>query len=478
MRHSDIIAAIATAWGESAIAALRVSGTGAVALADIFFYGKRPLYLVPARYMTLGTIKDLKGNVVDQVLAVRFEEGRSYTGEESFEIHCHGGITAVQQCLDLLLAAGARLAEPGEFTKRAFLSGRIDLTQAEAVQSVIRSKSDASLLSAQRSLHGELSSRLREIQNSLTAFRAGLEARLDYPEELDGQDNGELFSGISEIADAARELAERCRVGVMLSSGLKVAIVGRPNVGKSALMNALIGERRAIVTEIPGTTRDTVTASSVWRGLAMEFIDTAGIRETEDEIEIIGISRSREAMRGADIRVVVLDSSRGITSADRGIIFESVGESEPTESSGLPNQPDSSGKIPALLALNKCDLPDALNLDALTLSETQKINRIKRIKTSALTGEGISTMKDAIFELALGSASVEEGYAATERITSAIREAAIRMDEARDALYRSAGVDVAGSLLAEASETISSQLGVNATEELMNAIFSTFCVGK
>jgi tRNA modification GTPase len=478
MRQGDVIAAIATAWGESAIAALRVSGTGAVALADIFFSGKGPLSLAPARYMTLGTIKDRDGNAVDQVLAVRFEEGRSYTGEESFEIHCHGGIAAAQRCLDLFLAAGARLAEPGEFTKRAFLSGRIDLAQAEAVQSVIRSKSDASLLSAQRSLHGELSSRLRAIHNSLTAFRAGLEARLDYPEEVDEQDNDELFAGISKIAGAARELAERCRVGVMLSSGLRVAIVGRPNVGKSALMNALVGERRAIVTEIPGTTRDTVTASAVWRGLAMEFVDTAGIRETEDKIEIIGISRSLDAMRSCDIRVVALDSSHGITPADFGIISESLGESEPMEFSGLSNGSDSFGKIPTLLALNKCDLPGALNLDDLTLCEAKRINRIKRIKTSALTGEGISELKDAIFELALGSASVEEGYAATERITSAIREASLRVEEAGEALNRSAGVDVAGSLLAEASEIISSQLGVNATEELLDAIFSTFCVGK
>jgi tRNA modification GTPase len=459
-----VIAAISTAWGEAAIAVLRASGEGSVALADKFFTGRRPLADYPARHMALGRIVDRSAGVaVDQVLAVRFEPGRSYTGEESVEIHCHGGVVAARRCLELLLGAGARPAEPGEFTKRAFLSGRIDLAQAEAVQSVIRSRSDAALLSSQRTLQGDLSSRLRELMDEITTLRASLEVRLDYPEEVDSQESDEISSGIAAIGAKIHALAERCRVGVMLSGGLKVAIVGRPNVGKSALLNALVGEERAIVAELPGTTRDTVNASLVWRGLAMEFVDTAGIRRTEDAIEGQGIERSLRAMDGADIRVVVIDSSSPVSEADREIA--------------------SSAAEPVVIALNKSDLPRAVSEDdILSIPGSGPIR--KTVRTSAIgsgfsgQSDGIDELKEDLFEAALGTSSVSEGYAATERMTEALRQAAICVDEARGAMKKSAGVDVAGSLLAEASEIISKQLGADATEELLNRIFSTFCVGK
>jgi tRNA modification GTPase len=487
MHHNGVIAAIATAWGESAIAVIRLSGAGSVEIADKFFRGRtgKPLAAFPARFMTLGAISDKSGGTVDEVLAVRFEEGKSYTGEESAEIHCHGGIAAVQRCLELFLAGGARLAVPGEFTKRAFLSGRIDLTQAEAVLGVIRSKSDASLLSAERSLQGEFSSRARELMDLLTAFRAGLEVRLDYPEEIDGQENSEITRGIEEISSKASELAERCRIGLTLSGGVKAAILGSPNVGKSSLLNALVGEERAIVTKIPGTTRDTVAASTVWRGLAIEFVDTAGIRKTEDEIESIGISRSLEAMSGADIRIVVIDSSSGITAADMEVIssvFKQNHAKGRAKGSAKGTAKDAAKSV--IIAMNKRDLPQYADENGKCLIPPRGINDIDEIKsvnivkTSALSGEGIAELKDAIFNLALGSASAYEGYAATERTASAISEAAFLIGEAKDAIKHSLGADVAGSLLAEASEAISSVLGADATEELLDAIFSNFCVGK
>ncbi|MDR1943722.1 MAG: tRNA uridine-5-carboxymethylaminomethyl(34) synthesis GTPase MnmE [Synergistaceae bacterium] len=454
MNGGDVIAAIATAWGESAIAVLRLSGAGSAGIADGFFRGRRPLASVPPRYMALGLIEERPGRVVDQVLAVRFEAGKSYTGEESVEIHCHGGITAVQRCLELFLGAGARLAEPGEFTKRAFLSGRIDLAQAEAVLSVIRSKSDAALASSGRTLQGRLSAEIRALMDALTAFRASLEVRLDYPEEVDGQETDEIAEGVAAIAGRTRDLAERCRVGVMLSAGLKVAIIGRPNVGKSALLNALVGEERAIVTDVPGTTRDTVSAFAVWRGLAMEFVDTAGIRQPGDEVEELGIARSLKAMEGADVCVVVVDSSQRLTGFDR------------SAAGGVAK--------PALLALNKSDLPGAADE-----SEALSIGRFERaVHTSALTGEGVAELKDAIFALAVGDSSLEEGFTATERMTAALNEASQCMDCAGEALKRSAAVDAAGALLAEAADIIARLLGEDATEDLLDAIFSTFCVGK
>lgn len=473
MRPDGVIAAIATAWGESAIAVVRLSGEGSVEIADKIFHGKsgKSLSEILARRMALGVVADANGPVVDEVLAVRFEEGRSYTGEESVEIHCHGGIAAVQRCLELLLDAGARLALPGEFTKRAFLSGRIDLAQAEAVLGVIRSKSDAALLSASRSLQGELSSRVRGLMDALTAFRAELEARMDYPEELDGQENSEISDGLEKLSMAASGLAGRCRAGLMLSSGVRAVILGRPNVGKSALLNALTGEQRAIVTAIPGTTRDTVTASAVWRGMALEFVDTAGIREARDEIEGIGITRSLAAMEGADIRLVVIDSAEGMTAGDAEIISKAI----EGDAGGAPP------KKPTILVLNKSDLLTQAGpgtaYAAMRPQMTSTVG-VKGIRTSALTGDGIEALKDSIFELALGNVPAEEGYAATERMASALSEAASLIGDAKAAVQRADGIDAAGSLLAEASVSIAALLGADATEELLDAIFSKFCVGK
>lgn len=460
----DIIAAVATAWGESAIAVIRLSGPGSVALVDTFFAGRHSLEESPPRHMTLGNITEA-GNgriaVLDQVLAVRFDKGASYTGEESVEVHCHGGSAAVQKCMEIFLKAGARLAFPGEFTKRAFLSGRIDLAQAEAVIGVIRAQSDAALQSANRSLQGELSRRLRILMNALTGFRAGLEVRLDYPEEVDDHDTAEILEGLKNVREKTRSLVDRCRVGVMLRNGLGVAILGRPNVGKSSLLNALAGEERAIVTEIPGTTRDTVDTSIVHRGLAIRIIDTAGIRESHDVIESIGIERSLAAMSGADLCLLVLDSSVPVSEADKEVWNRAAAKS---------------GK-PVILVLNKCDQPRVTDKeDAEFLALPGQAARI--VKVSARTGAGLSLLKDAIFDLALGDASVEESYAATERMVEALLHAFRCMEEAETAIREDIGVDVAGSLLAEASSYLAAPLGADATEELLDTIFSTFCVGK
>ncbi|MDR1885674.1 MAG: tRNA uridine-5-carboxymethylaminomethyl(34) synthesis GTPase MnmE [Synergistaceae bacterium] len=451
----DVIAAVATAWGEAAIAIVRLSGGGAVRLVDKFFRRARgPLSSEPARRLALGRFIS-GGEVVDEVLAVRFERGSSYTGEESAEVHCHGGIMAAGRVLDLLLSAGARAALPGEFTKRAFLTGRIDLARAEAVSSVIRAASDAALISAGRSLQGGLSARLRELMDALTSLLANIEARLDYPEEVDETESSDAAMELSLIRSRASDLLRRCRVGLVLDGGVTSVIVGRPNVGKSSLLNAMTGRDRAIVTDTPGTTRDTVDASLVHRGLLIRLVDTAGIREASGAAEEIGIERAVTAAKGADICVQVVDSSSPLNEWDARIASLMSAK-------------------PAILALNKSDMPSALSDgDAAGLGQF-----IRAIKISALTGRGIEDLKDAIAHYALGDGVPAEGYAATSRMIEAIGEAISCMDDALSAIKSRGGMDASGSLLSEAASLLASPLGADATEELLDRIFSDFCVGK
>jgi tRNA modification GTPase len=454
----DIIAAIATAWGEAAIAVARLAGDGSVALADAFFRGKRPLSREPARRMALGYIMD-GGDVVDQVLAVRFERGASYTGEESVEIQCHGGVYAARKCLGLFMSCGARLALPGEFTKRAFLSGRIDLAQAEAVLGVVRARSDAELASSGRSLQGELSAALKELSSSLVALRAEIEARIDFPEDVDDAEYASYARGVSAISDKTTSLLGRCRVGLALTNGIRAAIAGRPNVGKSSLLNAMLESDRAIVTDIPGTTRDTLDAALIHRGMSMTLVDTAGMRDVSragsDVIESMGVERSRAAVEGADICVLVVDASSPLEHED----FEAA---------------LAAAARPTVLAMNKRDLGIVLS-DA----DTKELgNFIAAVETSAPSGRGVNELKEALFEAALGSASPYDGMMATERMVSALESTAYCMEEAARALAEYRGADIAGSLLSEAAEHIAALLGDDASEELLDAIFSSFCIGK
>jgi tRNA modification GTPase len=408
--------------------------------------------------MALGKIV-CGGEAVDQVLAVRFERGASYTGEESVEIHCHGGTCAARKCLGLLTDAGARAALPGEFTKRAFLSGRLDLAQAEAVAGIIRARSDAELASSARSLQGELSSRLRGLSSALTSLRAEIEARIDFPDDVGEGEYAGYSRAASELESAAVGLLSRCRVGLVLRNGVRVAIAGKPNVGKSSLMNAMLGRDRAIVTDIPGTTRDTLDAEFVHNGITMTLVDTAGMREARgasaaDIIEGIGVERSREAIRGADLCVLVADASRPISEEDMEAARAAL-------------------ERPAILACNKSDLPPS---PGGFFDGGEPF--IARVRVSARTGGGIEDLKDALAASALGSSSPSDGMMATERMVRALGDAMACIAEARGAMEKGHGADVAGSLLAEAAEHMASPLGADASEELLDEIFSSFCIGK
>ncbi|MDR1133268.1 MAG: tRNA uridine-5-carboxymethylaminomethyl(34) synthesis GTPase MnmE [Synergistaceae bacterium] len=454
----DIIAAAATAWGEAAIAVVRLTGGGSAALADSLFRGARPLSREPARRMALGYIMDGDA-AVDQVLAVRFERGASYTGEESVEIQCHGGVYAARRCLELLKSRGARLALPGEFTKRAFLSGRIDLAQAEAVLGVVRARGDAELVSSGRSLQGELSLGLKKISSSLTALRAEIEARIDFPDDVGDEEYSSYAGRVSEISEKTASLLSRCRVGLTLANGVRVAIAGRPNAGKSSLLNAMLESDRAIVTDIPGTTRDTLDAAMIHRGMSITLVDTAGMRDAgrarPDPIESMGVERSRAAIRGADFCVLVLDASAPLERED----FEAA---------------RAAAARPTVLAMNKRDLGIVLS-DA----DTKELgNFMAAVETSAPSGYGVNELKDALFEAALGSASPYDGMMATERMVSALGSARNCAEEAARALEEYRGADIAGSLLSEAAEHIASLLGEDASEELLDAIFGSFCIGK
>ena len=446
----DIIAAQATAWGEGGIAIVRLSGEGCARLAGEIFRGRRPFEEQPPRYMALGSLRTRGGETFDEALAVRFPRGASYTGEESAEIHCHGGTLAAQKCVEELCALGARLAEPGEFTRRAFVGGRIDLAQAEAVLGIIKARSDEALKASARSLQGGLTAEIKIFMDELTHLAAALEVDLDFPEEGEGfisQD--ESAARIKKLAARCAALASKCRAGMLLREGARVAIIGRPNVGKSSLLNALLEENRAIVTAIPGTTRDSIEETFIYKGLPVRIIDTAGIREACDEAEAIGVSRSLKAMEEADVVLWVIDGC-------------GVGGEELRPPSGT------------VVVLNKSDLPQKITEEQLRAEYPDA----EIVSISAAKGAGIEALKEIVFRRVSGGGALAGGYAVTARQMECLAEAGKAIDEAAASLEAGAGSDATIACVAEARAALSSLLGLDAAEDLLDKVFGSFCVGK
>lgn len=451
----DIIAAAATAWGESGIAIVRLSGGGCTEAAEKVFRSKVPLSRRPARYMALGRLADREGSVFDEALAVRFEAGSSYTGEESVEIQCHGGALPAQKCVEELCAAGARLASPGEFTRRAFINGRIDLSRAEAVLGVIKAKSDEALAASARTLQGEFTEKLKAFLDLLTALAAQLEVDLDFPEEGEGLLPKDEFKSL--IADAlarGHNLISHCRAGLLLREGINTAIVGRPNVGKSSLLNMLLREKRAIVTPIPGTTRDRIEETFIHRGVPVRIIDTAGIRDTSDEIESIGVNDSMRSMERADLCLWVADGAEELTQDDISLGSEVV-------------------RRPHIIVLNKRDLPPRTTVGDMAAQFPDS----PLISVSSISGEGIDELRDMIIEQASGGQALSGGYGVTSRQMDCLAHALSALEESRGAMELGAD-DAAASCVAEARSHIASLLGLDASESLLNVVFSKFCVGK
>ena len=447
MASSQTIAAISTALGKAGIAVVRISGPDAVFVARKIL--KRQDFPEAGR-MHLTSLLDSEGKIIDRVLAVRFAAPKSYTGEDVFEIHTHGGSLIARTCLELAVQNGARLAQPGEFTLRAFMNGRIDLAQAEGVLGVIQAKSSEALHAAARTLNGELSREVQAIHAEILAIQGSLEIQLDFPE-------GEVFTGADDLAGKIRsvcskltELEGRCRAGMLLNEGVSAVIAGRPNAGKSSLMNALLGRNRAIVTDIPGTTRDLIEEGIILGGVPVRLTDTAGLRESEDVIEAEGVRLALEALSEGDVCLYVIDSSSEIDDEDRKYLDGLAGRQ-------------------VIVVLNKSDLPNRVSEEEIGFP---------KIRVSAKNHSGLDALRDMLYANCCEDSALDEGLNVSVNQLSEIREAKAAVSDALDSLNDGLGEDITAGLLGNARMCLLRVLGVNVGDELLDSMFSRFCVGK
>lgn len=457
--HEDIIVACGTPPGYGGISVIRLSGAGSVNLAEKIFVSKKNLSSFPARYMVLGKLKDNHGEIFDKVLAVWFKAGQSYTGEEMVEFHCHGGFASASHCIGEILSLGGRTAVNGEFTRRAYTNGKIGLLQAEAVNSLISSSSTTALKAATRTLTGELTLKIKNILENLTNLSATLEVDLDFPEESDGfLTSKEKITNCNAILLEIDKLLSKCKAGRLLQSGLNIAIIGLPNVGKSSTLNALLEKDKAIVTSIPGTTRDVIEDKIVIGGIPINIIDTAGIRDTSDIVENLGVERSCKAMKNADLILYLLDASQ---SHQEQIDF-------------VHNYLRNTNSI---LLLNKIDLPK--EEQCLTKDKLQKNFPHKKIlEISAKNNYGIDLLKKEIFYFASASSDIENAYSVSSRQEECLLQARNEIVEALNLLSTNAMPDMIITSISSARSQIANFLGIDATEDLLDTIFSKFCVGK
>ncbi|MBI5198879.1 MAG: tRNA uridine-5-carboxymethylaminomethyl(34) synthesis GTPase MnmE [Nitrospirae bacterium] len=462
MSLDDTIAAISTPIGEGGIGIVRLSGKDVLRIAGRIFSPAR-LQTQDSRLKThtihYGHIVDPEsGNVIDEVLLTFMKAPATYTREDVVEINCHGGIVPLKNVLELCLKEGARLADPGEFTKRAFLNGRIDLTQAEAVIDIIKAKTDRSLKAAMDQLRGSLSLRLNQIRDKLINLTAYIEAHIDFPdEEIDIPSREwvetELTGIIIEINDLIRSSDE----GKVLREGISTAIIGRPNVGKSSLLNALLMEDRAIVTEIPGTTRDIIEEFINIDGIALKIVDTAGIRKAKGLAEEEGVRRSLRAIDGADLILLVLDGSQVLKEEDR-TLFEKVKGRQ------------------GVIVLNKNDLPPKIEEDDLS----KVIGEKPLVKISATEMTGIEELRKEISNLIFnGKVNSQEGAIITKlRHKKNLLDAKENLENFRDLLAEGQSSEFLALDLREALDHIGEIVGIVTTEDILDRIFSEFCIGK
>jgi len=456
----DTIVAIATPLGEGGLAVIRLSGAHAFTIADKCFapIGKSSSLPSAAPTHTIQYGKIIRDDkVIDEVLLAVLRAPRTFTREDTVEISCHGGILPAKLVLDTLLTQGARLAEPGEFTQRAFLNGRIDLAQAEAVADVIHSRTELALAAANEQLAGKLSQRINKLRDDLMLTLAHVEAHIDFPDEDISPDTKEnLLRRLDDGIAFMDELLRTANEGQILRRGIRAAIVGRPNAGKSSLLNQLLGRDRAIVSPIAGTTRDTIEETANIRGLPVIFIDTAGLREARDEIELEGIRRSRESLASAEFILHVLDASEPLTSADESFLKEFADKKR-------------------ILVLNKTDLPKKLVLPAATDDL-----KLKTCNVCSLSGQGIEVLKDAIKSLVWAGEIKAEmlQVAINSRHQDALNRARFTARQATDALRADVTLELVAMDLRIAANAVGEIVGKTTTEDLLDSIFSAFCIGK
>ncbi|RHW40427.1 tRNA uridine-5-carboxymethylaminomethyl(34) synthesis GTPase MnmE [Neobacillus notoginsengisoli] len=458
----DTITAISTPMGEGAIAIVRLSGEGAFAIADNIFKspGGKKLMNVPSHTIHYGHLTDpLTGEIVEEVMVSAMRGPRTFTREDVVEINCHGGLVSVNRVLQLVLNNGARLAEPGEFTKRAFLNGRIDLSQAEAVMDLIRAKTDRAMNVALGQMEGRLSRLIRKLRQQILETLAHVEVNIDYPEydDVEEMTHHMLLEKAGYVRDEIRKLLQTSQQGKILREGLSTVIVGRPNVGKSSLLNSLAQENKAIVTDIPGTTRDVIEEYVNVRGVPLRLLDTAGIRETEDIVEKIGVERSRQVLKEADLILLVLNYSDKLTDEDRNI-FKAV--------EGMD----------AIIIVNKTDLPQKVDME-----EVQKLAGKRRVvTTSLLEDEGIDELENAIAELFFAG-SLEAGdmtYVSNSRHIALLGQALHAIEEALNGVEMGVPIDIVQIDLTRSWELLGEVIGESVHESLIDQLFSQFCLGK
>ena len=456
----DIIAAIATGGtAPTAIGIVRVSGPGCFSLCDTVFRpaNGRPFSDQPPRTMVYGQMLDAQGRVIDRGLAVRFPGPHSYTGEDGAEFHCHGSPVVLQELLHALFAAGARQAGPGEFTRRAFLSGQMDLTEAEAVVDLIDARTAAAARNAAAQLSGSLRRDFQTVTDALLDVTTRFYAVVDYPDEdIPDIHPEEVEAALTTSAQTLERLLATCRRGSQILHGLRCAIVGRPNAGKSSLLNALLGYERAIVTEIPGTTRDTVEETVTVGGTLLRLIDTAGLRDTPDRVEQMGVERSRAAMESAELILVLWDSSSPVTQEDGELLCQAT------------------SLAPTVLVRSKSDLLSA-PLPLLSLDPMPPV-----VELSARTGQGLEELEQAI-RSALPRQTGEEAYG--ELLTNARQEEAAsraleRLEGAQAGLSAGVTPDALLTDVEEALSALGELTGASVREDITDRIFQRFCVGK
>ena len=456
----DTITSISTPMGEGAIGIVRLSGPQAVEIADILYKGKHLLNDVPSHTINYGHIIDPESKeVVEEVMVSVLRAPKTFTREDIIEINCHGGILTINRVLELTMTYGARMAEPGEFTKRAFLNGRIDLSQAEAVMDFIRSKTDRASKVAMNQIEGRLSDLIKKQRQSILEILAQVEVNIDYPEYDDVEDATTefLLEQSKEIKQEINRLLDTGAQGKIMREVLSTVIVGKPNVGKSSMLNNLIQDNKAIVTEVAGTTRDVLEEYVNVRGVPLRLVDTAGIRETEDIVEKIGVERSRKALSQADLILFVLNNNEALTQEDY-TLYEVVKNED------------------VIVIVNKMDLEQNIDINEVK----DMIGDTPLIQTSMLKQEGIDELEIQIRDLFFGGEVQNQDmtYVSNSRHISLLKQARQTIQDAIDAAESGVPMDMVQIDLTRTWEILGEIIGETASDELIDQLFSQFCLGK
>lgn len=459
MHMNDTIAAISTPYGTGGIGIIRMSGDNAFKIAEILFSGKKPFGEIKTHTVNFGRIINPEdGETVDEVLMTRMDKPHTFTRENIVEVNCHGGTVVMMRILELMISAGARMAEPGEFTKRAFLNGRLDLSQAEAIIDLINAKTEESSKAAVAQLEGRLSQKIKGVRKKLVEMIAHIEVTVDYPEhDIEDITGREAYDGILAIKDELIGIAGGYEKGRILREGITAVIVGRPNAGKSSLLNELSGKNRSIVTDIPGTTRDVVEEYVSIKGIPVRLSDTAGIRETDDPIEKIGVEKAEAAILSADLIIMLIDASRGFEDEDERILERIKGRK-------------------VIYLINKTDLVGKNVFEAIK----GKLTGGSVIGTSMLSGKGLDTLEAAISNMFLkGEVNISNELLIIElRHKNLLDKAVESLNDACCAYENGMPLDMITIDIKNGTQYLGEITGESVSEDVVREIFSRFCIGK